>query len=244
LRIGRIIDVSTKDWPKKVVSVIFTIGCNYRCAFCQNKPLLEPEAGEDLDIDLIKNRIEKNFLIDGVSITGGEPTLQKEIIYFCKNLRDIKKLVSIDTNGSRPEIIERLLPFINRIALDLKAPLENDGERLKQIINIDSNPQKIKDTINIVQNSKNIQFEIRTTYVKKLLTPDDLKKILNYLKKIDFTGNYVIQQYQFSDGVGAEYKELFKEPTFEEIKKIVEGYKKLPYKVYVRAREIGYKQVI
>ncbi len=244
LRIGGIIDVSTKEWPKKVVSVIFTIGCNYKCDFCQNKPLLDPKAGEDWDIDSIINRIEKNFLIDGVSITGGEPTLQKEIIFLCKALKEIKKLISIDTNGSHPEIIRRLLPYVNRIALDLKAPLEADDDRLRQIINTDSNPKKIEDTIEIVQNSKNIQFEIRTTYAKKLLTQDDLKKILNYLKKINFTGDYVIQQYQFSDGVGVEYKDLFEEPTFEEIKKILKRYKKLPYKVYVRAREIGYTQVI
>lgn len=244
MRIGGIIDVSTKDWPKRVVSVIFTIGCNYKCKFCHNKPLLDPKAGEDWTINSIKNRIEKNFLIDGISITGGEPTLQKEIIYFCKALKKIKKLVSVDTNGSHPEIIEGLLPYVARIALDLKAPLELNGNRLKQIINTNLNPQKIKDTIKIVQSSKNIQFEIRTTYVKKLHTPDDLKSIINYLKKINFNGDYVIQQYQYSDGVGENYKELFEEPSFEEIKDILNDYENLSYKIYVRAREIGYTQII
>jgi len=244
LRIGGIIDVSTKDWPKKVVSVIFTIGCNYKCKFCHNKPLLDPNAGEDWTIDSIRNRIEKNFLIDGISITGGEPTLQKDIIYFCKILKEIKKLVSVDTNGSHPEVIEGLLPYVARIALDLKAPLELNGNRLKQIINTNLDPKKIKDTIKIVQSSKNIQFEIRTTYVKKLHTPDDLKSIIDYLKKIDFNGDYVIQQYQYSDGVGENYRELFEEPPFEEIKDILNNYENLPYKIYVRAREIGYKQII
>lgn len=244
LRIGGIIDVSTKDWPKKVVSVIFTIGCNYKCKFCHNKPLLDPTAGEDWNINSIRNRIEKNFLIDGVSITGGEPTLQIDIIPLCKILKEIKKLVSVDTNGSHPEIIKLLLPYVNRIALDLKAPLELNGNRLKQIIITNLDPQKIKETIKIVQSSKNIQFEIRTTYVKKFHTPDDLKSIMNYLKKINFTGDYVIQQYQYSDGVGENNKELFEEPSFEEIKDILNDYKNLPYKIYVRAREIGYTQII
>jgi len=153
-------------------------------------------------------------------------------------------LVSVDTNGSHPEIIEGLLPYVARIALDLKAPLELNGNRLKQIINTNLNPQKIKDTIKIVQSSKNIQFEIRTTYVKKLHTPDDLKSIINYLKKINFNGDYVIQQYQYSDGVGENYKELFEEPSFEEIKDILNDYENLSYKIYVRAREIGYTQII
>lgn len=244
LRIGGIIDVSTKDWPKKVVSVIFTIGCNYKCKFCHNTPLLDPKAGEDWNINSIKNRIEKNFLIDGVSITGGEPTLQIEIIPLCKILKEINQLVSVDTNGSHPEIIKLLLPYVNRIALDLKAPLELNSNRLKQIINTNLNPQKIKDTIKIVQNSKNIQFEIRTTYVKKLHTPDDLKSIINYLKKINFNGDYVIQQYQYSDSVGENYKDLFEEPSFEEIKDILNDYENLSYKIYVRAREIGYTQII
>jgi pyruvate formate lyase activating enzyme len=244
MKIAGFIDASTKDWPKKAVSVIFTVGCNYKCKFCHNKPLLDPNAGEDITSDLISEKIEKNFLVDGVSITGGEPTLQKDLIDLCKSLRRLNKEVSVDTNGSHPEIVEMLLPYVNRIALDLKAPLDPDGKRLKEIANANINPKNTLETIEIVQKAKNVQFEIRTTYVKKIHNPEDIKNIINLLKEFNFTGDYVIQQYQYSEGVGEENKELFEEPSFEEIENILNGYYKLPFKVFVRAREIGYKKII
>lgn len=245
MRIGGFIDASTKDWPKKVVAVIFTVGCNFNCKFCQNKPLLEPSAGEDLTIDSILDRLKNNFLIDGVSITGGEPMLQKDLIQVCEEISKLDMLVSVDTNGSKPEVIEKLLPYINRIALDLKVPLDSDEKRAREIINANIIPQKIRKSIELVQHSKNTQFEIRTTYVKKLHIPSDLIDIMNYLKNINFPGDYVVQQYQYSDGVGEKYMEMFEEPTFEEIKDIITSYtSKIPFNVFARARGIGYKKLI
>ncbi|MFX0033727.1 MAG: radical SAM protein, partial [Candidatus Hodarchaeota archaeon] len=112
MRIGGIVDISTKDIPGKTSMVIFTIGCNLNCSFCHNKYLLNPEAGRDLEIDEILDHVKSNLLVSWVSVSGGEPTLQKDIIELCKEIQKVGKYVNIDTNGTNPEMIKRLLPYI------------------------------------------------------------------------------------------------------------------------------------
>lgn len=243
MRIGGFIDASTKDWPKKAVAVIFTVGCNFNCKFCHNKPLLQLDAGEDLTIDAIIERIKDNFLVDSVSITGGEPTLQKDLLEVCKQLKSAGKLVSVDTNGSNPDVIGDILPFVDRIAMDIKGPIESDDARLTEIVNTNIESRKINESFNIVQKSAISEFEIRTTYVNKLHIPSDLKQILTYLKMKNFTGTYVIQQYQYSDGVGVEYKDIYEEPSLKEIVTILEDISDLPFDVFVRTREVGLKKI-
>jgi pyruvate formate lyase activating enzyme len=122
MRIGGIIDISTKDIPNISAIVLFTVGCNLNCGFCHNKFLLDPNVGKEMDVAEIIRKIRENRLISGVSISGGEPTLQSDIFDLCGLIKNIGKYVSLDTNGTNPEIIERILPFIDRLALDLKVP--------------------------------------------------------------------------------------------------------------------------
>jgi pyruvate formate lyase activating enzyme len=118
MRIGGIIDVSTKDIPNKCCMVIFTVGCNLNCSFCQNKYLLDLNVGKDWKIKEILEYVKSNFLVDSLSITGGEPTLQEDLIELCKEIKKIGKYISLDTNGTNPKIIKELIPYIDRVALD------------------------------------------------------------------------------------------------------------------------------
>jgi pyruvate formate lyase activating enzyme len=243
MRVGGIIDISTKDIPKISSMVIFTVGCNLSCGFCHNKHLLNREVGRDFEINELIDNVKSNLLVSGVSISGGEPTLQSDLLELCKEIKKLGKYISIDTNGTNPESIQELLPYINRIALDLKGPLKT--QRLRQITGNEINLKLIIQTINIVNKKKEIDFEIRTTYVGNLMKPDDIHKIINFLKKSHFRGDFVLQQYQYSETIGEKYKEIYYIPEHITLLKILDRYKKsnLPFKIFIRDNVIGYSNI-
>ena len=240
MKIGGIIDISTVDIPHKSAMVIFTVGCNFKCDFCHNKYLLQPNVGREYEVNELVNLIKTNELVSGVSISGGEPTLQNDLVELCIEIQKIGKYLSIDTNGSNPEIIKKVTPHINRVALDLKGPLES--EKLKRITGVDVEIKKIKETIRFLNAQKDIDFEIRTTYVESLLTSIDIEIIINTLKELEFSGNFVLQQYQFFEGVGEQFKEIFSKPEHEVILKILKPYKgiELRFDIFLRDEVVGY----
>jgi len=243
MNIGGIIDISTKDIPYKVAMVIFTKGCNFNCEFCHNKYLLKNNIGEPIKVkDLIKI-ISKNSLFNSLSITGGEPTLQNDLIDLCKEITKLGKYISIDTNGSNSEAIKQLIPYIHRVALDIKAPLIQN--HLERVIKQKISPTLIIKTFLMLKNIKTIDFEIRTTYAEKLLNPKDIHEIISFLKKNDFKGNYVLQQYQYSEGVGKEFKNKIHKPSHLSLLNILSPYKdlNLPFEIYIRDEVVGYCKV-
>ncbi|MFX1387322.1 MAG: radical SAM protein, partial [Promethearchaeota archaeon] len=178
------------------------------------------------------------------SITGGEPTLQKDLLELCKQIqKNTDKYLSIDTNGSKPEIIKKISPYINRIALDLKGP--PDLDKLEKITGVKVNLDKILKTIKFLNTQKEIDFEIRTTYVGNLLNSDDIDNILTYLKNTGFNGNFVLQQYQFLEGVGEEYKAIFSKPEHEVLFNILKPYigVKFPFNIFLRDEVVGYSKI-
>lgn len=243
MNIGGIIDISTKDIPNKAAMVIFTKGCNFNCEFCHNKYLLKKNIGKTIEVEELIQLINKNLLVDSVSITGGEPTLQEDIIEVCKEIAKLGKYISIDTNGSRPKTIQKLIPYINRVALDIKAPLIKN--HLTRVIQQKISPILIMKTFLMLNKIRRIDFEIRTTYTENLLKPRDIHKIISFLKENNFTRNYVLQQYQYSEGVGKEFKNKFHQPSHLSLLNIVKPYKdlNLPFEIYIRDDIIGYRKL-
>ncbi|MFX1600893.1 MAG: anaerobic ribonucleoside-triphosphate reductase activating protein [Promethearchaeota archaeon] len=244
MKIGGILDISTKDIPNRSSMVIFTVGCNFKCEFCHNKYLLQPNVGREYEIKEVIDKLATNLLVSGVSITGGEPTLQKDLLELCKQIqKNTDKYLSIDTNGSKPEIIKKISPYINRIALDLKGP--PDLDKLEKITGVKVNLDKILKTIKFLNTQKEIDFEIRTTYVGNLLNSDDIDNILTYLKNTGFNGNFVLQQYQFLEGVGEEYKAIFSKPEHEVLFNILKPYigVKFPFNIFLRDEVVGYSKI-
>jgi pyruvate formate lyase activating enzyme len=243
MRIGGIVDISTKDIPYRSAMVIFTVGCNLSCGFCHNKHLLNKEVGRDVAINELIDNVKSNLLVSGVSISGGEPTLQNDLLALCKELKKLDKYISIDTNGTNPQIIEQLLPYINRIALDLKGPLKL--KRLEQITGSVIDPKLITQTINLVNKHEEIDFEIRTTYVGNLMKAEDIHKIITFLKKSHFRGDFVLQQYQYSETIGEKYKEIYYIPEHITLIKVLEDYKKGKnlFKLFIRDNVVGYRNI-
>lgn len=213
------------DYPGKISAIIFTQGCNFRCPYCHNPELVNSKLfTEILDEESILSFLKKRFgKLDGVVITGGEPLLQSDLIEFVNEIKKIGYFVKLDTNGSYPEILERLLTenLIDYVAMDIKAPLE----KYSDIAQVNISTEKIMKSIVMLLNS-NIDYEFRTTVVKPLLTEEDLISIAKLIKGAK---RYVLQKFVKSkilDNSFATKAKFFSENELNIIKEKIEKYVK------------------
>jgi len=185
MEIKGFVGISLSDWDGKVSSVIFLPGCNMRCPFCYNKSLiLHPEKMPTIANEQVENYLEKNRRwIDGVVITGGEPTIHEDLPILCDKIKKIGFGVKVDTNGTNPEMISKLIEkqFVNHVALDVKAPLTKEKYSEASGVNADSFLQEIKKTIRLLLNDA-VEYEFRTTLVPTLHHTDDVEKICQTIK--------------------------------------------------------------
>lgn len=180
------------DFPGKTSAVLFTQGCQFRCPFCHNPDLINssnkttPLIKKEEIINFLKTRIGK---LDGVVITGGEPTLHTGLINFLSDIKKMGFLIKLDTNGSNPQAIIEALEkkLIDYIAMDYKSPLAKYQLTTNSKIDI----KLIKNSIEIIMNS-DIPYEFRTTITKKQLSKEDLLKIGQELKGAQ---KYVLQKF-------------------------------------------------
>ena len=182
------VKTSLVDYPGKISSVIFTQGCNLKCFYCHNPDLIETNSIKPMisNKEVFEFLEKRSGLLDGVVITGGEPTVQKDLPQFLRRIKNMGFLVKLDTNGTKPDVLKYLLDenLINYIAMDIKSPLEYypifSGKRVKSVL--------ITDSIRIIKTSK-ILYEFRTT-VAPGLKPIDLARID---AEISEPKNYFIQ---------------------------------------------------
>lgn len=132
MRIGGYEPSSLVDFPGHVAAVVFTQGCNFRCPWCHNRALVEPkEFGPILSVEFVMDHLERRRgKLSGVVVSGGEPTLQPDLADFLEGVRALGYPTKLDTNGSDPEALERLLArgLVDFVAMDLKAPWERYDE--------------------------------------------------------------------------------------------------------------------
>ncbi len=189
--IGGFQKFSLIDYPGKICAIVFTQGCNFRCPFCHNPELvdcrlfLSPIPEEEI-FSFLEKRKGK---IDAVEITGGEPTLQKDLADFAGKIKNMGYLVKLDTNGSNPGVIENMISekLVDYIAMDIKAPLQKYGE----IVRADIDIRKIERSINLIMQS-GLDYEFRTTLVKSLLSKED---IIDIGKTIQGAKHYILQKF-------------------------------------------------
>ena len=179
MKIGGLIKFSMIDFPGKVSAILFTRGCNLRCAYCHNPELLEynatqPDAIIEAELDDFLEK--RKGRLDGIVITGGEPTLQPDLAEFCAKLKKMGYLVKLDTNGTNPSVVENLLKqkLVDFIAMDIKAPFE----KYEVICQRPVDTEKVKQTMAIIK-QYNIPHQYRTTYYKTVLTDEDIQAIQN-----------------------------------------------------------------
>jgi len=196
MEIKGFVDLSLVDWDGKVCSVIFLPGCNLRCPFCYNTALvLRPEKLPTIPFEEIEDYLKKNHgWIDGVVITGGEPTIHDDLQNLCQKINELGLLVKVDTNGTHPVIIKELVKerFVNYIAMDIKAPLTEEKYSRVSGVNSKAVLENIEETINALL-KLNIDYEFKTTMVPTLHEKEDIEQIC---QKIRGCRKYAIQNYR------------------------------------------------
>lgn len=196
IQIAGIENMSMVDYDDKIACTIFTHGCNFRCPFCQNSALVLSDSIPLLDANKILEQLEKRKgLLDAVCISGGEATLQQDLVPFIKKIRSLGFLVKIDSNGYNPPMLKYLIEhkLVDYIAMDVKGSAEIYADicGLKQI-----NMIKIKESISIIMESK-INYEFRTTLIEEFHTPEVMKNLLAMIKDSE---KYALQKYKDSPG--------------------------------------------
>jgi len=172
---------SLLDWDGMVVAVIYLPGCNMRCPFCHNRELvLESTQMDEIPMGLIKEYIEENAeFLDGVVVSGGEPTIHPDLPDLMRWLRSLGMKIKLDTNGSNPEMLRDLIRagLVDYVAMDLKAPLD---EKYSQLVGCEAPLIEIKHSIEILMTS-GIDYEFRTTMVPTYLSPEDYERMAAYV---------------------------------------------------------------
>jgi pyruvate formate lyase activating enzyme len=201
MKIGGLQKVSLIDYPGKICAIIFSQGCNFRCPYCHNPELVDPDIyGECLSEEGVFSFLKKRRgKLDAVSITGGEPTIQHDLAAFVKNIRTLGYLVKIDTNGSNPEVINNLIKkkLVDYIAMDVKGPMQ----KYRTLTRSQVVEKKIQQSITTIMTS-GIPYEFRTTIVKSQLNLDDLLAIGKLIKNARL---YVLQQFVASKTLDQSY---------------------------------------
>jgi pyruvate formate lyase activating enzyme len=186
---------SLVDYPGKVSTVIFTFGCNWKCFYCHNYQMVTDKRNL-VDESEIKNYIwQRRKKLDAVVVSGGEPTLQPDLVDFLVWLRKTELKIKLDTNGWSPEILEDILEkdLVDYVAMDIKSGENNYSE----IVGVKINFENIKKSIRLIMKSE-IDYEFRTTVFKKWVELSDLKEIG---KLIDGAKKYFLQNYVYRESI-------------------------------------------
>jgi pyruvate formate lyase activating enzyme len=231
--IGGIQTLTLLDFPGKVATTIFTVGCNFRCGYCHNPELVLPELIKKNRTDLIPEEKFFNFLksrenfLDGVAITGGEPTLQPDLVEFIAKIKARGLLVKLDTNGTNPEMLKELIspaergksPLVDYYAMDIKYPLK----KYSKIVGIGRDLSALlKKSIDLIRNS-GADYEFRTTVIAEYHTPEIIEKIARIVSGCrrytlqNFRPDYTLDK-KFAGFHGLTVEKL------AELKKIAEKY--------------------
>ncbi len=192
------------DWRGKMVATVFTYGCNFRCPFCHNHTLvIHPLKTRLSEEDILSKISELRGWIDGVCITGGEPTIHRDIVDF---VREIRRMVPVkmDTNGTHPEILEELLNHVDYVAMDVKAPPSRYGELAGKEVNL----KAIEESISLIKERAK-DYEFRTTFVP-VLKREDIAGIAEWIGPAK---RYVLQQFSTAGGtLNPEFSHLKPHP--------------------------------
>ncbi len=214
------------DYPGKIGATVFTVGCNFRCSFCHNPELVlssqfmvspNDDTLEREFFEFLKTRQGK---LDGVCITGGEPTLQPDLIEFIAKIKKMGFAVKLDSNGTRPDILQELFKkkLVDYVAMDIKASLNN----YQKICGVKIDLERIKLSTDLIRNS-GLDYEFRTTVVPGLHSVEEFKDVAKWLAG---SQKYIIQKYADNGKILDETlteKISGKKIDLDKIKKIMEA---------------------
>ncbi len=183
---------SMLDWPGKICAVLFLGGCNFRCPYCHNPELLaEADPAEVINWDDLAFFLRQRAgWLDGVSVTGGEPTLHGDLPLLCERLKELGMAVKIDSNGSHPRLLAGILAggLADFVAMDLKSSLQ----RYPQVVRRPVDPRRIGESIDAIIGS-GVEHEFRCTVVPGLVGLEDLESLA---ERVQGAAALVLQQFR------------------------------------------------
>jgi pyruvate formate lyase activating enzyme len=217
------------DFPGKVACTVFTRGCNLRCPYCHNPELIPCDSdGHDLlaEEDFFSFLQSRRGLLDGVCITGGEPTIQPDLVEFAEKVRDLGFFVKLDTNGTRPQTLKALLEerVLDFVAMDVKTTKENYDREL----GFDGDAGVIAESIGIIKES-GVEYEFRTTVVPDLVGEAELFAIGEMIARGGPAGRYALQNFRSGKVLSAEFQDRKGYPPqeLEKFRKIMGSFAKI-----------------
>ncbi len=179
---------STIDFEGRIALLFFTQGCNFRCGFCHNSELI-PVKDRHMTFEELGNILDhavRNW-IDGICITGGEPTMQEALPETLSFIKRKGLDVKLDTQGSFPDMLEQAVRYCDYVAMDYKMPVN----RYHEVTGVAVNPEDIARSVDLLKKSS-IEYEMRTTVVPGIHTEDDIIKICRELKGVK---KYILQRF-------------------------------------------------
>ncbi|MBQ1551476.1 MAG: anaerobic ribonucleoside-triphosphate reductase activating protein, partial [Bacilli bacterium] len=218
MKIGGLNKLTTQDFPEHLACIIFTKGCNFNCSYCYNRDLVDNKA-ETIDEDYVMAYLYKRRkILDGVVISGGEPTIWDDLIPFIKKVKEFKLDIKLDTNGYNPTMLKEILDnnLVDYIAMDIKAI----PDKYMKVINKKIDFNKILESIDLIKKS-NIKYEFRTTIMKDVHDKNDIIKIL----KLIGDSKLYLQNFQCTDVVKDKNIKSF---SRDELLKLKEELKEYP----------------
>jgi pyruvate formate lyase activating enzyme len=190
MRIGGLQKMTLIDYPGKMACIFFTVGCNFRCPYCHNPELVDETVAREIPVEEAYAFLDaRKGLLDGVVVTGGEPTMHRDLLWFLNGIKRRGFSVKLDTNGTNPDMLRRVLTLglVDYVAMDVKAPLE----RYEHTVARPVDSAALNESIQIIL-SGIVPYEFRTTIVKSLLTPEDIELIA---KTIQGAEQYFLQKF-------------------------------------------------
>lgn len=184
------------DYPGRVACTVFTGGCNLRCPFCHNAPLvLAPAAQRSMEDEVMAYLQKRRGLLDGVCVTGGEPLLQPELPRFLSAVRAMGYLIKLDTNGTRPAVLKALLVagLADYVAMDIKA----GPDHYALAAGTDVDLAAVRESVNLISGS-GVEHEFRTTVVRGIHTQADFEAIGQWLQGEE---RYFLQPFRDSGDI-------------------------------------------
>ena len=205
--------LSLIDYPGRVACTLFTFGCNFRCPYCHNPELVVDDGTPPVpEGEVLRFLEERKGFLDGVCITGGEPTLHNDLPDFIRRVKGLGYSVKLDTNGTNPEMLKGLIveKLVDYIAMDVKAPLE----KYESVVRVKVDASKIAESVEIVRAFP--EHEFRTTVVPELLRREDIVAIAEWLRG---ARRFFIQQFKPSKTLDKTFleKQVYQAGELEKI---------------------------
>jgi len=190
MKIGGFQKTSLLDYPGILSAIIWTAGCNFRCPFCYNKQLVLGKTeiiSEEIILSFLAKRRD---VLEGLSISGGEPLLQEDIVDFTEKIKKLNYLIKIDTNGAFPERLKGLIDkkLVDYVSMDVKAP----KEKYDQLVGVKTDISKIEQSIDLIKNEAP-DYEFKTTVVPGMLNKKDIVEIAKWLEG---SKQFYLQQFK------------------------------------------------